>query len=77
MRDKAVDNNKNLYSGKIKRGKFFLYTGVLTLGMAAAFKLPFNIFGSNQTSNTRKNNSIKISQNPNAVKRNSRQENNG
>ena len=64
-------------SNKIKRKKFFLYSGALALGMFAASKIPFNLFKSNQNVIPVKESSIKITQNPNAVKRNSRQENNG
>jgi len=72
---------KNIVSDKvndkIKRKKFLLYSGALAFGMFAASKIPFNLFKSNQSVITNKESSIKISQNPNAVKRNSRQENNG
>lgn len=64
-------------SNKIKRKKFFLYSGALAFGMFAASKIPFNLFKSNQSVVSNKESSIKITQNPNAVKRNSRQENNG
>lgn len=77
MTDSIADTKKNVNTGKIKRKKFFLYSGALALGMLAVSKFPFNIFKSNQDTNIRKNSSIKITQNPNAVKRNSRQDNNG
>ncbi|HMS35453.1 MAG TPA: hypothetical protein PKC91_15335 [Ignavibacteria bacterium] len=68
---------KEKVNEKIKRKKFFLYSGVLAFGMVAASKFPFNLFNTNQKVITNKESSIKITQNPNAVKRNSRQENNG
>lgn len=61
----------------IKRKKFFFYSGVLAFGMFAASKFPFNMFRSGKIASDKKSNSIIISQNPNAVKRNSRQDNNG
>lgn len=64
-------------SNKIKRKKFFFYSGALAFGMFAASKIPFSLFKSNQSVIPSKESSIKITQNPNAVKRNSRQENNG
>jgi hypothetical protein len=74
-----TESNINIKSenNKIKRKKFFLYSGILAFGMLAASKLPFNLFKSGQTETTDKVSSIKITQNPNAVKRNSRQDNNG
>ncbi|MDQ3019850.1 MAG: hypothetical protein M3R36_04655 [Bacteroidota bacterium] len=71
-----ISNNINK-TNKIKRNKFFLYSGAMVFGMLAASKFPFNVFKSNQSSIIKKENSIKIAQNPNSVKRNSRQDNNG
>ena len=76
MNNTVIDTNI-INTNKIKRKKFFLYSGAIAFGMFAASKFPFNIFSSNQTVNNKKESSIKITQNPNAVKRNSRQENNG
>jgi hypothetical protein len=71
--NKSIENESN----KIKRKKFFLYSGALAFGMFAASKIPFSLFKSNQSEIPNKVSSIKVTQNPNAVKRNSRQENNG
>ncbi len=65
------------FSNKHNRKKFFMFSGILAFGMLAASKFPFNLLKSNQREITNKESSIKITQNPNAVKRNSRQENNG
>lgn len=81
MRKIKIENSlmKNFESGskKIERKKFFFYSGALAFGMLAASKFPFNIFKSTQSLSAGKESSIKITQNPNAVKRNSRQDNNG
>lgn len=75
MTEKIIYKEK--VNEKIKRKKFVLYSGVLTFGILAASKFPFNLFKSDQKEITNKKSSINITQNPNAVKRNSRQENNG
>ena len=77
MQDKIIESKKVLEAPKIKRKNFFFYSGALAFGMFAASKFPFNILKTTQDTNTRKDSSIKITQNPNAVKRNSRQDNNG
>ncbi|MEO8665269.1 MAG: hypothetical protein ABI462_07220 [Ignavibacteria bacterium] len=59
---------------KIKRKKFFLYSGAVALGIYTASKIPFNFF---QTKQSQKVSSIKITQNPHAVKRKAREVNNG
>lgn len=71
--NKSIENESN----KIKRKKFFLYSGALAFGMFASSKIPFSLFKSNQSETPNKVSSIKVTQNFNAVKRNSRQENNG
>lgn len=58
---------------KIERKSFFKLAGIAVLGMGISSIIPFKFL---QTSKE-KNPSIKITQNPNAVRRNSRQENNG
>lgn len=72
---------KNSFTEKISdkhnRKKFFLYSGILAFGMFAVSKFPFSLLKSDQNTVSKKVSSIKITQNPNAVKRNSRQENNG
>ncbi len=54
--NKSIENESN----KIKRKKFFLYSGALAFGMFAASKIPFNLFKSNQNVIPVKESSIKI-----------------
>lgn len=75
MKKMTTDNsNKNLNT--IKRRKFFLASGSVIFGLIGISKIPFNFIQSkiNQNSNT---SSIKITENPNAVKRKTRQADNG
>lgn len=72
MPEKKIKNT-NSGSGKIKRKKFFLYTGSALLGILALKNIPSSILSSFST----KKSSLKITENPNAVKRKSRQTNNG
>ena len=65
---------KNTESGTMKRKKFFLYSGSALLGLFAFLNIPASIF---RSGNVSKVSSIKITENPNAVKRKSRQVNNG
>lgn len=65
---------KNTESETMKRKKFFLYSGSALLGLFAFFNIPSGIF---RSGNASKVSSIKITENPNAVKRKSREVNNG
>lgn len=75
-----VKNNESLkdstLSKNIDRKKFFIFSGTAILGFLALSKMPFNIFKS-KSSAEKTESSIKITQNPNAVKRKSRQANTG
>ncbi len=68
-------SDKNTNGNKIKRNKFFLYSGAMVFGMFAASKFPFSIFKSAEEAKLNKTGSIKITQNPNAVSRKSREVN--
>lgn len=59
---------------KIKRKKFFLYSCVAAAGIFSVLKNPFKIIS---RKNPEKESSIKITQNPNAIQRKSRQVSNG
>ncbi|MBK7158247.1 MAG: hypothetical protein IPH77_06750 [Ignavibacteria bacterium] len=65
---------KNTESVTIKRKKFFIYSGSALLGLFAFLNIPSSLFRSGIAS---KDSTIKITENPNAVKRKSRQANNG
>ena len=70
----STNNNKDILSSeKIDRKKFFLLTGIVALGTAVLSAIPFG----KKIAGSSKKESIKISPNPHAVKRNNRQENNG
>ena len=64
-------------SSKMERKKFFLYSGTAIFGLLTLSKMPFNIFNSFKNKSQKKETSIKITENPNAVKRKSRQANRG
>lgn len=71
-------NNKNILTGtgKMKRKKFFLFSGTVLMGILALKNIPSTLFRSlNSESKTKT--SLKITENPNAVKRKSRQADNG
>ncbi len=71
----STNYNKDILSSeKIGRKKFFLLTGIAALGTAVLSAIPF---GRKVVAGSTKQESIKISPNPHAVKRNNRQENNG
>ncbi|MCB0725824.1 MAG: hypothetical protein R3A12_00275 [Ignavibacteria bacterium] len=62
-------------SKKIERKKFFMYSGAAALGIYALLKNPFKLLGSdsNKTGDKKSelySGKIKITQNPNAVTRN-------
>ena len=59
--------NYSTGSDKMKRQNFFKYAGGAVLGLITLANMPFKIFQSNGTV---KKASIKITENPNAVKRN-------
>ncbi len=63
--------NKNFGTGgkKMKRNNFFKNAGTAILGLVAFSNLPLKFFQSGTPSTT----SIKIAENPNAVKRKSRE----
>lgn len=67
-------SNKDLK--RIKRRNFFLTSGSAILGFIGLSKIPSGLFqsGTNQNSKT---SSLKISENPNSVKRKTRQGENG
>ncbi|MBS1519283.1 MAG: hypothetical protein JSS91_14465 [Bacteroidetes bacterium] len=69
-------SNNNTGSGilpeKLNRKKFFVFTGLAALGIAAASVIPFNLFRSNTPKPAA---SLKIKENPNAVKRKSKEAN--
>ncbi len=70
----STNYNKDILSSeKIDRKKFFLLTGVVALGSAVLSAIPFG----KKFAGSAKQEPIKISPNPHAVKRNNRQENNG
>jgi hypothetical protein len=74
-------NIKNIIpeSGKMKRKKFFFYSGTALLGIFAFLNIPSALLKSvrkDSSVNSAKT-SLKITENPNAVKRKSRQVNNG
>ena len=60
---------------KMKRKKFFLKSAYAAAGIFAFTKLPFSIFRAK--THEEKNVSIKITENPNAVKRKTNQSGNG
>jgi hypothetical protein len=62
-------------TGQIKRRKFFVYLGASIVGIFSISKLPLKIFQSKI--NSELSNRIKISENPLAVKRESRRNANG
>lgn len=70
------DSELNKLHKNIDRKKFFMFSGSAILGFLALSKMPFNIFKS-KSSAEKTETSIKITQNPNAVKRKSRQANTG
>jgi hypothetical protein len=72
-----IGENNTETKTTIKRKKFIFYSGAFAFGLFSLSKFPFNIFKSGQNLKISKDSSIKITQNPNAVKRKSRQVSNG
>lgn len=66
-------------NNKIERKKFFIYSGAAAFGIFALIKNPFKLLGKNQSDEKPQQYSgtIRITQNPNAVRRNTTKLNNG
>lgn len=71
----SVYGNQDKQNNKMKRKKFFLASAVAVTGIFTFAKLPLSIFRAKAFKE--KNESIKITENPNAVKRKSNQFGNG
>ncbi|MCY7360853.1 MAG: hypothetical protein LH629_02115 [Ignavibacteria bacterium] len=74
----SITQIRSISEKKLNRKKFFVYAGSALAGFIAITHLPFSFFKSNpvNSQNSTKTSALKITANPNAVKRNSKQINN-
>jgi hypothetical protein len=70
-----MDKFKKILSTKLNRKKFFLFSAVSAFGIYSLLKMPFRILFKQKEKSLSRNNSIKISVNPDAISRNSGRQN--